>query len=314
MHNFYPPITPFATYCLPVEAPHQLYLEECGNPAGLPILVLHGGPGSGCSENSRRYFDPDIYRIILFDQRGAGRSTPYAELKENNTAALVQDIEAIRQFLKIERWIVFGGSWGSTLALVYGQTHPEHVIAFILRSIFLGKPAEFEWMLNQGANQIFPDYYEHFINFLPPESRQDILQGYYKLLTGADELKQFAAAKSWSEWEGNCIRMLPNPEIQTHDAHTTLAVAKIEAHYFTHHCFLTSNQILENMDRIAHIPSIIVHGRFDILCPMKNAWELHRVWPHSELRIIPQGCHSGSEEPMLDGIIHATLDMARRFA
>ncbi len=314
MHSFYPPITPFATYCLPVDPPHQLYIEECGNPHGIPILVLHGGPGSGCSEDSRRYFDPEIYRIILFDQRGAGRSIPYAELKENNTAALVRDIESIRHLLKIEHWIVYGGSWGSTLALVYGQTHPQHVLGFVLRSIFLGRRAELDWMTNQGANEIFPDYYEKFIHFLPPNERQNIMQAYYKILTGKDELRQFAAAKSWSEWENGCIRMMPKLETQAADIHSALAVAKIEIHYFMHDCFLASNQILENIDKIQDIPSIIVHGRFDILCPLKNAWELHKAWPNSELRIIRQGCHAGSEEPMLDGIIHATIDMARRFA
>lgn len=316
MLTYYPPIKPYAEHKLSVSKIHTIYVEECGNPKGLPILLVHGGPGAGCSEDSRRYFDPTLFRIVLFDQRGAGRSTPHAELAENNTQALVGDIETIREFLDIEQWILFGGSWGSTLSLVYAQTYPTRVKHMILRGIFLARKQDEEWIFGgKGANYIFPDHWAEFLQIIPPHYHGDVAKYYDEVLNGADELAQMAAAKAWSKWEGYCATLEPNPQKveALSNPYTAISLAKLECHYGVNKFFLKSNQILNDMHLIQHIPSIIVHGRYDIVCPMDNAWQLHKAWTNSELIIVPAAGHAGSEPGILSALIHATRRVSRLY-
>ncbi|MEZ5526050.1 MAG: prolyl aminopeptidase [Gammaproteobacteria bacterium] len=308
----YPEIKPYATHRLRVSDLHDLYLEESGNPEGIPALFVHGGPGGGTDSSSRRFFDPERYRIIVFDQRGAGRSTPHAELEDNHTMALVSDMEAIREFLKIERWMLFGGSWGSTLSLVYAQTHPERVLGMVLRGIFLCRREDLQWFYQEGANRIFPDHWEEYYQHIPENERHDMIAAYYRRLTGQDEIARMAAAKIWSNWEGVCSTLRPNPHIVEHfvDPHIAIAMARIEAHYFMNRIFLDENQILRNADRLAGIPGIIVHGRYDVVCPLDNATALHQRWPDSELYIIRDAGHSAHEPGNTDALIRATMEMA----
>lgn len=309
MFTYFPSIQPFATHHIEVQPPHEIYVEECGNPHGLPVLFVHGGPGSGCGPNSRCFFDPNDYHIILFDQRGAGRSTPHAELAHNTTLALIEDIETIRKKLNIERWVIFGSSWGATLALVYAQTFPERIIAMILSSIFLGRNKDREWLYGgNGANRIFPDYWEEFLAPLPEQHRHHPIYQYYELLTGEDEVARMNAAETWAKWEACCSTISPNPSyvkdrIQPHKA---LGFARIESHYLLNNCFLEPNQILRNMEQIQHIPSILVHGREDMVCPLESTWELHKNWPESNLYIVHNAGHSTTEPGILDALIRAT--------
>lgn len=311
----YPEIKPYQRHTIAVEPPHQLYVEESGNPDGLPVLFVHGGPGGGCSHEDRRFFDPEVYRIILFDQRGAGRSTPHAELAGNNTQALVTDMEAIRQQLGIERWILFGGSWGSTLSLVYAQTHTERVMGLILRGIFLCRDVDIQWFYQSGASLVFPDYWEDFIHHIPAAERDNLLAAYYQRLTGDNELAKMACAKAWSLWEGQCATLRPNPDVVQafSDPHKALAMARIEAHFFMHDSFLSENQILANAHKLKHIPGFIVHGRYDMICPLDNAFALHKAWPQAELDIVRDAGHSAREPSITDALIRATRAMARRF-
>ncbi len=285
-----------------------MHVEEVGNPGGIPALFLHGGPGAGCEDYHRRFFDPDRYRLILFDQRGAGRSAPHADLHANTTWHLVDDIEHLRQHFGIQKWLVFGGSWGSTLALAYAEAHPERVSALILRGIFLCRPHEIEWFYQQGASRIYPDYWQDFIAPVAPEKRNQLLPAYHELLTGDDELKRMAAARAWSVWEGRCATLAPNPDVVAHfrDAHVALAMARIESHYFMHDAFLRPNQLLEDAHRLAGIPGVIVHGRYDMICPVENAWELHQAWPGSELDIRPESGHSAGEPEISAALVRAT--------
>ena len=313
MASLYPPIQPYATHSLAVASPHVLYIEECGNPDGLPVLFVHGGPGAGCEPWHRRFFDPEQYRIILFDQRGAGRSTPHAELEGNTTADLVADMEAIREHLGVERWVLFGGSWGSTLSLVYAETHPERVLGLILRGIFLCRPEEIRWFYQEGASRIFPDHWEDFLRPIPAAERGDLLHAYYRRLTGEDEVARMAAAKAWSLWEGRTATLRPRRAVIDHfaDPHTALALARIEAHYFVHGAFLEPNQILRDAQRLAGIPGLVVQGRYDIICPLQSAWELHRAWPRAELQIVPDAGHAASEPGTVDALVKATRRMRR---
>lgn len=314
MLTLYPDIKPYVQHSLAVEPPHVLHVEECGNPHGLPVLFAHGGPGAGCEPYHRRFFDPNIYRIILFDQRGAGRSTPHAELAGNNTQALVSDIERMREHLGIERWVLFGGSWGSTLALVYAETHPERVLGLILRGIFLCRPHEIRWFYQEGANRIFPDYWQDFLRPIPEKERDDLLHAYYRVLTGADEIARMAAAKAWSLWEGRTLTLLENRSVVDHfsDPRTALSLARIECHYFVHDSFLAQNQILRDAHRLHTIPGVIVHGRYDIVCPVESAWDLHKTWPQAEFKIIPNAGHAASEKGITDALVRAAEDMALR--
>ena len=308
MLTLYPPIKPYAVHQLAVDMPHVLHVEESGNPKGLPVLFLHGGPGAGCSDDHRRFFDPECYRIILFDQRGAGLSTPHASLENNTTQALVNDIEAIRLHLGIKQWVLFGGSWGTTLALVYAQTHPTRVLHMILRGIFLCRPEDLYWFYQEGASRIFPDYFEAFSQHLPTEERHEMIASYYQRLTGEDEIARMAAAKAWSLWEGSCATLDPNPHVVDHFTHPHVAIslARIECHYFINETFLTPNQILNNAHLLADIPGTIVHGRYDMICPLDNAMALHKAWPNSELQIIRDAGHSAFELGIVNALIAAT--------
>lgn len=313
MRTLYPDIAPYARHRLRVDAPHELSVAEYGNPAGIPALFLHGGPGAGCEDWHPRFFDPAKYRIVLFDQRGCGSSTPHASLENNTTPALVSDIEAIRKFLSIERWLVFGGSWGSTLALVYAATHPERVRALVVRGIFLCRPWEIRWFYQEGANRVFPDYWEDFVAPIPAEERRDLLGAHYRRLTGDDEATRMASAKAWSVWEGRAATLLPKQSVIDFfgSPHTALSLARIEAHYFAHDSFLEPDQILRDAHRLSRIPGVIVHGRYDLVCPVQNAWELHRAWPRAQLRIVADAGHSASEPGIVDALIEATDGFVR---
>jgi len=288
MQTLYPEIKPYARHELAVEEPHVLYVDESGSPDGLPVLFVHGGPGGGCDALSRRFFDPTLYRIITFDQRGCGRSTPHASLENNTTAHLIADMQRIREHLGIDKWVLFGGSWGSTLSLAYAQRYPEHVHALILRGIFLCRPQDLAWFYQEGASRLFPDYWQDFLSPIPLEERDDLMQAFYRRLTGNDQIAQMHAAKAWSCWEGRTATLRPNHNVVERfaDAHRALSMARIECHYFVNQAFLEPDQLLRDMPKIAHLPGIIVHGRYDAICPLDNAWALHQAWPNSELQII----------------------------
>jgi proline iminopeptidase len=310
--DLYPPIEPYASQRLLVEG-HDIYLEECGNPQGLPAVFLHGGPGAGCDPVHRRFFDPELYRIILFDQRGSGRSRPHAELTNNSTWHLVADMERIRGRLGIASWLVFGGSWGSTLALAYAETHPERVSALIVRGVFLCRPEEIAWFYQDGARWVFPDWWQDFLAPIPPEERQDLLHAYHRRLTGDNEIARLAAAKAWSLWEGRTATLLENPHLQHQfaGAHFALALARIECHYFVNQAFLEPTQLLRDAHRLAEIPGVIVQGRYDLICPMRSAWELHQAWPGAELVVVPDAGHSAFEAGTRAALVAATDRFAR---
>lgn len=314
MLTYFPAIKPYTTHEFAVEVPHKIYVEECGSPDGIPVLFVHGGPGGGCSEDNRRFFDPNVYRVILFDQRGAGRSTPHAELEGNNTQALLSDMELIREKLGIKKWILFGGSWGSTLSLVYAITHPERTIGLILRGIFLSRQQDMDWLFNgAGANAIFPDYWEDFLKLIPPEKQQDCIPAYYDLLTGEDEVTKMAAAKAFATWEARCSTLVPNPHAieLSLSPHTAMSLSRIEAHYMMNNCFLEKDFILNNVEKLKNIPGIIVHGRYDIVCALENAWLLHQAWPSSQLHIIRDAGHASFEPGIIDALVRATIEMGQ---
>jgi len=311
----YPDIKPYKTHRLAVDDLHTLYIEECGSPDGIPAIVVHGGPGGGCSKADRCFFDPEKYRIIVFDQRGAGRSTPHAELKDNTTDHLVADLERIRDALNVEQWILFGGSWGSTLALIYAQTHSERVLGLVLRGVFLCRQQDFDWLYQSGASRIFPDYWEDFLRPIPESERGNMMAAYYQRLTGSNELAKMAAAKAWSLWEGRCATLRPSAKVMESfaDPHKAVSLSRIEAHYFVNGGFIEENQILLNADKLEGIPGIIVHGRYDMVCTIDNAHSLHRRWADSELHIVRDAGHSSSEPGIVDALIRATRDMSQRF-
>ncbi len=314
MSVLFPEITPYVQHSIKVDAPHVVHVEECGNPAGIPVLFVHGGPGAGCEGYHRRFFDPELYRIILFDQRGCGRSTPHASLENNTTQALVADMETIRQQLKVERWVLFGGSWGSTLSLVYAQTYPEQVLGLILRGIFLCRPREIEWFYQSGASRLFPDYWEAYIDVIPEEERDDLVRAYHRRLNGDDELMRMAAAKAWSLWEGRTATLMPQENVIQHlsDPFTALSMARIENHYFINDSFLAPDQILRDAGRLAEIDGVIVQGRYDVVCPMESAWALHRAWPQAAFKVVADAGHSASEEGVTRALVQATAAMGRR--
>jgi proline iminopeptidase len=314
MRQLFNAIEPYASHTLPVSDVHRLHVEECGRPDGLPVVFVHGGPGAGCEPWHRQFFDPDVYRIILFDQRGCGRSVPHAELTGNNTGALVADMEAIRNLLGIERWVVFGGSWGSTLGLVYAETHPERVLGLILRGIFLCRPRDIHWFYQEGASYLLPERWEEYVAPVPEEERTDLVGAYYRRLTGSDEISRMAAAKAWSLWEAHASNLLPKPAVVNHfgNPHTALSLARIECHYFMHDSFLEPDQILKHAGRLAGIPGVIVHGRYDVVCPAEQAWALHRAWPEAHLHMIADAGHSALEPGIVDALVTATIEMAMR--
>ncbi len=314
LRSLYPVLEPYRTGRLPVSAGHDLYFEESGNPNGKPVVFLHGGPGGGTEPKHRRYFDPAAYRIVLFDQRGCGRSTPFASVEDNTTWDLVEDIEILRKHLAIEKWQVFGGSWGSTLALAYAETHPTHVTELVLRGIFLLRKEEIRWFYQEGASWIFPDAFEAFHDHIPAAERGDMLKAYYTRLTSKDPAVRSAAAKIWSVWEGRTSCLIPNEELiaRTGGDDFSLAFARIECHFFTHDGWLLGEKALlapANVEKLRKIPGVIVQGRYDVVCPAKSAWDLHRVWPESDLRIVTDAGHSAAEP----GVIHELVSATDRF-
>ena len=312
-HTLYPAIEAFRSDRLAVGDGHEIYFEESGNPRGKPVVMVHGGPGGGSNPAMRRYHDPERYRIVLFDQRGCGRSTPYASLDHNTTWDLVADMERLREHLGIKRWQVFGGSWGSTLALAYAQTHPGAVSELILRGIFTLRRAELQWFYQTGAEWIFPDSFESYWNHIPEPERGDMIAAYHRRLTGPDAAVRVAAAKAWSMWEGSALSLIPDPErvrqFGTEDY--ALAFARIESHYFVNRGFFDADdQILRDVGRIRHLPCIMVHGRYDICTPVKIAHDLAKVWPEATLRVVPDAGHAMSEP----GIVHELIAATRKFA
>ena len=309
MRSLYPEIQPYDTGTLPVDERHTLYYEQCGNPEGKPVVLLHGGPGGGCSDKMRRFHDPEKYRIVLFDQRGSGRSTPHADLVDNTTWDLVADIEALREHLGITRWQVFGGSWGSTLALAYAQAHPSRVTELVLRGIFMLRRWELEWFYQQGASRLFPDAWSHYLEAIPDVERGDLISAYHRRLTSSDEATRLAAARAWSVWEASTSLLIPDEAfIDGHkDAHFALSFARIESHYFVHGGFFdVEDQLLRDAHRLKGIPGVIVHGRYDVVCPIQSAWDLHRAWPDSKLVISPTSGHSAFEVENASALIEAT--------
>jgi proline iminopeptidase len=311
----YPPLDARRVERLKVSDLHELYLEESGNPEGKPVVFLHGGPGGGTDAKHRRFFHPDRYRIVLFDQRGCGKSTPHACIEQNTTWDLVDDIERVREHLRIERWQVFGGSWGSTLALAYAQKHPRRVTELVLRGIFLLRRREIAWFYQQGASAIFPDLWEAYLEHIPPAERDDLLMAYHRRLTSDDPRVRLEAARRWSGWEGATSKLLPDLDFASRyeeDEHA-LAMARIEAHYFVNRGFLeTDEQLLRDVPRIRHIPAVIVQGRYDVVCPIDSAWALHRAWPEADFVVSPDAGHSAFEPANNRALVAATDRFASR--
>jgi proline iminopeptidase len=310
--TLYPSIEPHRTGRLRVSDVHEIYFEESGSPQGKPVLFLHGGPGFGTEPGHRRFFDPTAYRIVLFDQRGCGKSTPHASLVDNTTWHLVADIEALRAHLGIERWQVFGGSWGSTLALAYAETHPARVTELVLRGIFLVRPSEIAWFYQRGASALYPDAWEKYVEPIPEDERDDLLRAFYRRLTHDDPDVRMRAAKAWSVWEGTTSCLFPNRALidkTTGDAFA-IAFARIECHYFVSSAWVDGpRDLLANVPRIRHIPAVIVQGRYDVVCPMETAWALHRAWPEADLRVVQDAGHSASEP----GNVHELIEATDRF-
>lgn len=305
----YPSLEPYRTHRLRVSELHELHVEECGNPNGRPALFVHGGPGGGSEPWHRQFFNPAKYRIVLFDQRGCGRSTPHSELRENTTWDLVADMERIRERLGIEQWLVFGGSWGSTLALTYAETHPQRVSHLVLRGIFLLRRREIDWFYQEGASWIYPDAWEHFLAPIPEEERGDLVAAYHRRLTSPDAATRRAAGRAWSIWEGSTSKLIPSNSLVSRFGEDRFAeaFARIECHYFVNKGFFESdNWLIENIDRIRHVPATIVQGRYDVVCPLRSAWDLHRAWPEADFNVIADAGHAASETGILSALIDAT--------
>jgi proline iminopeptidase len=312
--GFYPPIEPHRSGHLEVGQGHEIYWEECGNPRGKPVVFLHGGPGAGCDARARRFFDPARYRIFLFDQRGCGRSRPHASLEHNTTWDLVADIERLREDAGVGRWQVFGGSWGSTLALAYAEAHPERVSELVLRGIFLLRKAELDWFYQGGASFLYPDRWVDYVAPIPAAERGDLMRAFHRRLTGADRSAAQAAARAWAMWEGSTSYLLTDDENvrKWGEDEFALAVARIECHYFVNGGFMRSeSQLLDDVARVRHIPAVIVQGRHDVVCPMHTAWDLHRAWPEAELQVIGDAGHSAFEPGITDALIRATDRFAK---
>ncbi len=314
MQTLYPQIKPYARHDLAVDDIHTLYVDESGSPEGLPVVFIHGGPGSGCDAQSRCYFDPNLYRIVTFDQRGCGRSTPRANLENNTTWDLVADLERIREHLGIDKWVLFGGSWGSTLALAYAQTHPERVHGLIVRGIFLARPQDIHWFYQEGASRLFPDYWQDYSR----RSRRTNATIWFSGLSQASDRQRPDRPDARGQslvWLGRPhagLRPSPQRVERFSEPQRALSIARIECHYFTNNSFLEPNQLIRDMHKIAHLPGVIIHGRYDMICPLDNAWELHQAWPNSELQVIREAGHAASEPGITDALVRATSEMARR--
>jgi proline iminopeptidase len=310
--TYYPPIEAYRTGRLPVSHGHELYFEESGNPNGKPVVFVHGGPGGGTEPKQRRFFDPAVYRIVLFDQRGCGKSTPFASLEHNTTWDLVADMEVLREHLKIDAWQVFGGSWGSTLALAYAQTHPKRCTELVLRGIFLLRKWEIDWFYQDGTSHLFPDAWEKYLAAIPVAERGDLVAAYYKRLTSPDAKVRSDAAKAWSQWEGRTSYLLPNESYLSKTGEDAFAdaFARIECHYFVNRGWLENDKaLLANVPKMKDIPGVIVQGRYDVVCPMESAWALHRAWPEADLRIVEDAGHAAHEP----GILHELIEATDRF-
>lgn len=316
MNTLYPDINPYKQHKLAVDNVHTLHVEESGNAQGIPVLFVHGGPGGGTSHYHRCFFDPEKYRIILFDQRGCGQSTPHAELEGNTSQNLIADMEKIREHLQIDQWLLFGGSWGSTLSLLYAEQYPDRVLGLILRGIFLCREQDIQWFYQQGASAVFPDYWQDYARIIPEDEQHDMLSAYYQRLTSGNEIARMSAAKAWSVWEGRCSTLDPNHDVVDHfgDPHVALAMARIEAHYFINKAFIEPDQILQNAHRIQHIPTTIVHGRYDMVCPIEQAFALYQALPQAELHIVRDAGHSAMEAGITDNLIKATNQFALSLA
>jgi len=309
LRTLYPAIEPYNSGMLRVSDVHEIYYEECGNPAGKPAVFVHGGPGAGCDSRARRFFDPDAWRIVLFDQRGCGRSRPHASLVDNTTWHLVSDMERLRAHLGISRWLVFGGSWGSTLSLAYAQAHPAQVSELVLRGIFMLSQFELRWFYQQGASALFADRWESYVSAIPPGERGDMIQAFYERLTSDDRATVVAAARAWSSWEAATSYLYVNEDnlLKWNEEDFAIAVARIECHYFVNRGFLeTEDQLLRNVGRIRRIPGVIVQGRYDVVCPMQTAWALHRAWPEADFRLVPDAGHSAFEAGNTHELVSAT--------
>lgn len=316
MEALYPPIEPRLTGTLDVGDGHVLYWEESGNASGIPMVFLHGGPGSGCESWHRRFFDPARFRILLFDQRGSGRSTPHAGLHANTTAHLIADVERLREERGVERWVVFGGSWGSTLGLAYAEAHPQRVLGLVVRGIFLCRPRDIAWFYQSGADRLFPEAWTDYRAAIPEAERGDMVAAFHRRLTDPDPAVQATAARAWSVWEGSTACLRPNPAVLAHFADPSVAIslARIECHYFLHDSFLEPDQLLRDAGRLAGIPGVIVHGRYDVVCPVEQAVALHAAWPEAELHIVPDAGHSAAEPGITRRLVAATDTLADRLA
>ncbi len=307
----YPAIQPIQTLHLRVSPIHELYVEECGNAQGVAVVFLHGGPGGSCEPAHRRYFDPERYRIILFDQRGCGKSRPHASLQDNTTQDLIADLEKIRQHFGIEQWVVFGGSWGSTLALAYAEAYPERVSGLILRGIFLCRQQDIDWFYQGGAARLFPDAWQDFLAPIPTDERDHLVQAYHKRLTSDNELQRMAAAKAWSAWEGRTATLQKSASVQCYfsDPHIALSIARIECHYFINNSFMRPDQLLQDAHKLKDIPGFIVHGRYDVICPIDQAFALHEAWPNAQLKVIADAGHAVSEPGIAKALVESTNSM-----
>ncbi|MCK5903071.1 MAG: prolyl aminopeptidase [Cocleimonas sp.] len=308
MSELFPPIHENRHFYLPVDDLHNIYVEECGEATGVPIIFLHGGPGAGCESYHRQLFDPEKYRIILFDQRGCGRSKPHAELRQNTTQHLIQDMEKIRKYFGIDQWVVAGGSWGSTLALAYAEAYPDKVSGMILRGIYFSGKKEIDWFYQHGASQFYPDYWQDFIAPIPEEERDDLLSAYYRRLTGNNEIARMQAAKAWSLWEARTATLRPHKSLLDHfsNPHTALGLATLEAHYFMNRGFLEEDQLIQHADKLKDIPCYIIHGRYDMICPVAQAYALHQALPLSELFIVQEAGHAACETGITAALIEAS--------
>ncbi len=311
--ELYPPLDPYSAGTLVLDHTHTMYWEQSGNPKGVSVVFLHGGPGAGSAPNHRRFFDPAHYRIVIYDQRGAGRSTPLGELRDNTTPHLIADLDHLRAHLDIGRWIVFGGSWGSTLALAYGESHPARCAGFVLRGIFLCRPSEIDWFL-YGLKHIFPEAWHAFANVIPADERRDLLAAYYRRLTHPDPAVHLPAARAWGRYEGSCSTLRPSPDTVAYFSSdgVALGLARMEAHYFTHGIFLPGNTLLDNVARLRNIPAVIVQGRYDAVCPIVSANDLHRAWPEAEYIVIPDAGHSAWEPGICAELVRATETFKHR--
>lgn len=316
MTALYPEIEPFHHDFMPVSDIHTIYYEQCGNPNGIPVLIIHGGPGGGIVPEYRQYFNPKHYHVILVDQRGCGKSTPHAELRENTTWDLVADFEKIRQHLNIDKWLLFGGSWGSTLSLAYGQAHPESATGMILRGVFLGRDQELDWLYKFGASEIFPDHWDKFVNAIPAAERDNFPEAYHKRLMSNNREEQLHAAKAWSIWEGSTSKLHYDPKLVEHfaDEDFAIAIARIENHYFINKLFLTERPILDHLKSIAHLPIAIVQGRYDIVCPPGSAWLLHKSLPTSTIKIVPASGHSATEPGIRNELVSCADDFIKKLS